>query len=252
MIIDAPTTQAIAPLKMLWQQAFGDPKAFIDGFFSAGFSPARCRCVFLDGVPVGALYWFDCIWQNQRVAYLYAIATEKTCRGQGLFRKLLEDTHRHLLAHGYVGTVLVPASPDLFAMYQKFGYRPFCPMEKISVGAGKKPVSVQRITPAEYLRRRDARLSENAVLHTEQALKFFHTYGDFYAGEDLLFCAAREQDTLYFQEYLGDPAEIPGVLSALRAETGVVRLPAPGAPLAMYRSLTQTACMPDYFHIPLD
>ena len=102
MRIDKPAPGSEAALRRLWQQAFHDDDAFLDIFFDVAFSHDRCRCVTIDGEIVAVLYWFDCSCCGQRMAYLYAIATDKDRRGQGLCRALMEDTHRHLVSRGYV------------------------------------------------------------------------------------------------------------------------------------------------------
>lgn len=248
MTIDFP--HDTAPLKALWKQAFGDTDAFIDNFFRTGFAPRRCRCVYVNDKPVSVLYWFDCLWQNRPVAYLYAIATDKQFRGQGYFRELLENTHAYLAGLGYAGAVLVPAEDTLFAMYEKLGYRSFCNLEKVTVSAGTESFPVREVSPAEFLQARNARLPENALLHQMPALDFVHTYTEFYTSRDCVFCAAKEQDTVYFQEFLGDPTAICGIVRALGAESGIVRLPG-RTPFAMYHGFSQNG-QPGYFNIPLD
>ena len=71
----------------LWQQAFGDSRVFIDGFFRTGYSPDRCRFLERDGRLAAILYWFDCQWAGKKVAYIYSVATDKDFRGQGLCRR---------------------------------------------------------------------------------------------------------------------------------------------------------------------
>ena len=48
------STDKIPQLKALWQQAFGDPDAFVDRFFGNFFSPNRCRYLEEDGKIVSA------------------------------------------------------------------------------------------------------------------------------------------------------------------------------------------------------
>ena len=61
---------------------------------------------------------------KERFAYLYCIATARPHRGRGLMRRLLDETLAGLKEAGFSGAFLVPASPQLAAMYQKFGFRP--------------------------------------------------------------------------------------------------------------------------------
>lgn len=251
MIIDAPAQGDIPALKRLWKQAFRDPDAFIDGFFATGFSHRRCRCVYEEGAPVAALYWFDCAWQGKKLAYLYAIATHRELQGRGLCKALMAHTHNALADLGYAGAVLVPAEKSLFSLYKKLGYQAFCPMEKQTVFAGQSSEQVETVSPEVYLARRQAAAPENAVLLQDQAFPFLGSYNRFYASGDSLFCAAPEGDSLYFQEYLGDSARLPGILRALGAKKATVPLPG-GDPFAMYRGFSENAAMPDYFNIPLD
>lgn len=252
MTVDKPRTVDIPALRRLWKQAFGDPDAFLDGFFCTGFSPDRCRCLWAQGQLAAALYWFDCGWQEKKLAYLYAVATDEAFRGRGLCRQLCQDTHRHLQSLGYAGAVLVPGSPELFSLYAKLGYRPFCPMETVTAQAGDTPLPLRAIDADTFAALRRQSLPANGVLQEGQTLSFLAAFAGFYTGEDALLCASREGDTLYIQEYLGDPGHLPGILAALGAKQGIARIPGGNAPTAMYRSLDGTDALPDYFGIPLN
>lgn len=251
MIIDKPSADLVPALRRLWQQAFGDTDAFLDGFFDAGFSPDRCRCIIED-VPIAALYWFDCTWENKKLAYIYAVATEEDLRGQGLCRVLMENTHLYLKLEGYAGTVLVPGTPGLVDMYRKFGYRSFCPAEITTVAAAGSALPVSTVSAQEYAKKRLAYLPESAVNHGQESFGFLSAFCSFYAGDHFLLCAAREESTLFIQEFLGDTEKIPGILTALQAEKALVRLPGGNKPFAMYRSLTDSTDIPTYFGIALD
>ena len=252
MTIESPLPVQLAGLRSVWQQAFGDGDAFLDGFFRTGFSPDRCRCITEDGVPVAALYWFDCHWQEKKLAYLYAVATEKAHQGQGLCRTLMADTHAHLQSLGYAGAVLVPGSPELFALYGKMGYTAFCPMETRTVNPIPQRLSLQPCTAPAYAEYRKAQLSPDSIWQAGETLDFLATFCAFYIGKDFAFCGAFENNTFYFQEFLGNSAQLPGILSSLGAKKGVVRLPGGTTPFAMYRSLDGSAVLPAYFGIPLN
>ena len=251
MIIDTPQSRDVPGLKALWQQSFGDTAAFIDRFFETGFSKERCRCLYENGSLAAALYWFDCQWRGQKVAYLYAIATDEKHRNKGFCKALMESTHMLLETGGYAGAILVPAEEPLFRMYAKLGYRGICPMQVQTVAAGDVPVAIQPIDHQTYGKRRAGFLPEGGVVQDEAALAYFATYGEFYQAEGALFCCSRDGDTVYFQEYLGCD-RVPGVLAALRAQTGKLRQPGGNVPYAMYKPFTQDAAFPAYFGIPLD
>ena len=86
----------ITELRSLWQEAFGDPEAFMDDFFSVAYDESRCRTVRKDGKTVSALYWFDVDMGTQRLAYLYGVATLNAYRGQGIAAYLIEKTCKEL------------------------------------------------------------------------------------------------------------------------------------------------------------
>lgn len=250
MIIDRPTAPQLPQLKALWAEAFGDPPDFIDRFFVTGFHPDRCLAVTKGSRVCAALYWFDCLWQGRKLAYLYAVATGKAYRGQGLCRAMMDTAHARLQACGYWGAVLVPGNGSLFGLYEKFGYTPFCPTTLHRIPAGEQPCSVRPVSADTFETLRSHRLPVNAVVQEGAALAFAATFLDFYMGSDTLFAAAKEGDTLYFQEFLGDAQMLPGIVAALGAAEGVVRLPG-DTPFAMYRSFCSSTEAPDYFGIAM-
>lgn len=236
MIINAPRQEDIPALQQLWQEAFGDSMEFIEDFFATGFSGERCLCLHRDGRPVAALYWFDCALEGKKLAYLYAIATEKAYRGRGLCRQLMEATHERLKALGYAAAVLVPAGEKLFSMYAAMGYRGFCPMQSRQIEAKMPPVPVKSLTARQYFGLRRQYLPEKGILQ-DSAAGYLATFAEFYEAEGAILCASREEAVLYVQEFLGDEGLLPGVITALGAQKARLRLPG-GESYAMYLSLS--------------
>lgn len=251
MIIDFPKSHHIPALRKLWKQAFGDKDTFLDNFFRTGFSFDRCRCIFQEDQPVSVLYWFDCTWEDQKLAYLYAVATDKAYQGRGLCRQLMDDTHNRLSQLGYRGTVLVPGSESLFSFYDKMGYLPCSPVRKFSCEAGEA-IYVQKISGAEYARLRKNYLPQGSILQEEELLSFLESFADFYKGETCLFCGTSDQGSFHAQEFLGDSLTAPGVLSALTLQKGDFRTPGQGNDLAMFYPFFPTEKRPAYLGIPLD
>lgn len=244
------SVQDTPALRQLWEEAFGDPPEAIDAFFRTGFSAERSLCIWEAEMPLAMLYWFDCRWQNRKIAYIYAVAVAKSCRGQGLSRTLMDAAHNLLKTQGYTGCILVPADAGLFRLYEKLGYIACCPMTGKNISAGQKCDTVP-ISASEYAQLRQGLLPENGVLQDEKALAFYGTYGSFYRSGSSIFCAAQEKNTLYIQEFLGDPALLPGLVAALGCAEGTVFLPG-GAPRAMYLSFSSDPTLPGYFGIPLN
>ncbi len=253
MRIDAPTPSQIPQLRQLWKEAFGDTDAYLDLFFGTAFSPDRCRCVTAGGQVASALYWFDCRFTGYPVAYVYAVATAQAHRHKGLAAALLLDTHRHLKESGYAGAILVPASPELFALYEKQGYRPGSEISEFHAEADGIPLPLEKISWTEYVSLRKSMLPEGAVFQDDITMEFLALQAQFYKGKDFLLCAAKDGDILLVKEFLGDPAAAPGILSALGAPDGDFRTPGKGRPFTMFCPLSE-ACRetPAYFAFALD
>lgn len=234
-------------LKQLWKTVFGDPEAFIDTFFRVAFSFDRCRYVAENGKAICALYWFDCSYEGGKLAYIYAVATEPSHQGKGLASRLLAETHAHLKAQGYAGTVLKPAN-GLFPFYERLGYQTSGHIRRFSAAAGD-PIPLKELSPEEYGVLRKNYLPDNAVIQEGITLEFLHSFAAFYAAADGIICVSRQEPVIF--EYLGNPNSAPGVLATfgiLQAE-----IPTVGAeiPFTMWHPLNCTK-IPGYLGITLE
>lgn len=251
MKIDFPSLSQIPQLRSLWQEAFGDPVDFIDSFFSLGFSTERCRCVSVNGVIAAALYWFFTDFEGKPVAYLYAVATKKSHRGQGLCHMLLEDTHRLLKSQNFAGTLLVPGSRELSAMYQKMGYQPATTLTEFSCTPSGAPAALRRIDLEEYARLRRLLLPTGSILQEKENLAFLSANAEFYAGQDLLLCTQKTQNKLFCPEFLGAESAAPSVLQALHCSAGTFRTPGTEQIFSLYYPLNDPD-IPKYFAFAFD
>ena len=252
MRIDAPSPAHVSPLRELWQDAFGDSEEFLDLFFTFGFSPECCRCVFQEDTPVAAAYWFDCTLEGRKIAYLYAVATLTSHRGRGLCRLLMADIRRVLKEQGYSAAVLVPQSEGLRQMYRRMGYRNAGSHSELSCTASSSPVSLHFIDPEEFARRRRALLPKGSVIQEGRNLAFLSHLAEFYAGEGFLMAACREDHSLIVPEFLGDPSLCPGILRSLGCETGSFHCPGGDTPFAMALPLQENAPEISYFGFAFD
>ncbi len=249
MKIDYPAESQIPALKALWAKCFPDPQSAIDAFFTTGFSLERCRVVNKDGNIAAALYWLDAAYRDQKLAYLYAVATDPECRGQGLCRLLMEDTHLLLRSQGYAAALLLPGEPGLRQMYAGFGYDICCQWEEFTREA-EAPVPLTEITWKTYEALRPGFLPRDGAVQT--GLDFFATYGKFYQGEGFLLAAAREGENLLGMELLGDAQAASGILAALNCKKGTFRTPGRGKEGAMALKLKADALLPGYFGLTFD
>lgn len=253
MIIDEVRERHVMGLRRLWQEAFGDTDAFLNVFFETAFSAQRCRCVTQNDEVAAALYWFDCSCRDRKIAYLYAIATAKAHRGQGLCSSLMSDTHKHLTKQGYSGAVLVPSSESLFGFYRNMGYQNNGTVEEFCCTAAPSGTPLRRIDTWEYAERRRALLPVGGVVQEGENLTFLQTQATLYAGDGFLLAARGEGTTLYGAELLGNRAQAPAIVKSLGYTTGKFRVPGESTPFAMYRSLDhQETPPPDYFGLAFD
>ncbi len=239
----------ITELKRLWKQAFGDTDAFIESFFRVGYAPERCKYLATEGHVTAALYWFDCTVSGQKWAYLYAIATDEAFRNRGLCRHLMQQTHDHLRSLGYAGTILVPGSRELFAFYEKLGYRTCSYVAEAEFPAGT-PVDLRCIEPAEYAAARRALLPPGGVVQEGVTLDFLENFAALYAGDGFVLAASMDGDRAIVHELLGD-IDGSAVTAALGVKTARIRTPGESKPFAMYYPLENTPA-PAYFGLALD
>ena len=223
MKFDAPRREDIVSLRLLWKEAFGDPDSFLDAFFASAFSEKRARCAYLDGKVAGALYWFDCQYDDLRVAYIYAVATAEAYRGRGVCRALMEDTHTHLRARGYAGAVLVPGDGGLFEMYRKMGYQTCGYLQKFACDARVGAVSVTEIDRSEFAILRRRYLPLHGIVQERENLSFLEAEAAFYKGEDFLLACRKVGDTLQGIELLGSIESAPLIVHAMGCRFGEFR-----------------------------
>ena len=253
MRFDYPTPAQLPILKQLWQTAFGDTDEFLQDFFSTAFSPLRCRIALVNEQTVGMLYWFDVTCRDQKLAYLYAVATHPEHRGQGICRRLMEDTQQLLQSQGYAGAILVPQTEELRAMYAAFGYTDCTTVSETFCACAAAPVEIHQIDAMEYARLRRLSLPENSVIQEGENLRFLDTQVQFYRGTDFLLAGqVLEEDTFFGGELLGSLSACPGILKSLGCSQGTFRTPGSKLPFAMFLPFTEDAVVPEYFGFPFD
>ncbi|MBQ8849075.1 MAG: GNAT family N-acetyltransferase [Clostridia bacterium] len=254
MIIDEPRREQLPELRSLWKEAFGDTDEFFSLFERTAFKKTRCRCITVGTETVAALYWFDCIYRDRPIAYLYAVATSKAHRGQGLCRALTEDTHRQLKSLGYAGTILVPAGEGLFAFYERLGYRICSYVDEFSCPASAQKAELRQISTDEYAKLRRKLLPVGGVIQENENLRFLQATAKLYAGEKFVFAGRCEGGILYASELLGDISAADEIVSALGQNEGRFRTVGNSRAFAMYHPLDGDASLPppSYFGLAFD
>lgn len=116
-------------LIMLWQQAFGDPKAFVQQAFDELIPSEGIYLWKEEGEILSALYAIPCRIRGNgektkgQGFYFYALATQKNRRHQGWMGRLMEAVLQELKRQGADFVFLQPAEENLFSYYEKRGFR---------------------------------------------------------------------------------------------------------------------------------
>lgn len=263
LIFCEPEASTLPQLRNLWKEAFGDNDTFLDNFYSTAFDKSRCRVALAQNDAndsnepdclnlAAALYWFDCTIDNQRIAYVYAVATAKEFRGQGVCHLLLQNTHKHLIALGYSSVILVPGNEALVHLYEGCEYELCTKRSRIECAAIDMEVKLQEINKEEFAALRRELLPVNAVIQEDVNLDFLATQAKFYAGEHFLLAATLEKQNLYGIELLGDTSLAPGIAYALDCKDGTFFAPGKDEPFAMWHPLRDDAIEPSYFGFAFD
>ena len=252
MNFDHPRPEQIPQLLNLWKEVFGEYDGFWELFLHTAFLPDHCRCVTENGRIIAGLYWFDCSCVQDKIAYIYAVATDPAHRGRGLCRKLMTDVHALLTQQGYDSVMLVPADEGLREMYRKMGYDACTTVSEITCAAADAPVEIRNISPGEYASLRRGIISAGGVLQEGNSLTFLAAQTQLFAGRDFLLAAWLEEDTLHGTELLGNTDAAPGILRALGCEKGVFQIPGEDKPYAMIHKLHPAAVVPKYFGFSFD
>ena len=251
MSVVYPNDALIPGLRDLWKKAFGDTDDFLDLFFSTAYAPDRCRCVAEDGAVQSVLYWFDCFLEDQKIAYIYAVATDPEFRGRGLCRTVMEDTMEVLRDRGYAGAILLPQEEWLIAMYAGMGFTPCTTVTEKWFPAGEK-IPLRNIDETEYAALRRSFLPAGGVIQEGENLSFLAGMARFYAGADFIAAVSEDAREAWCPEFLGDPQQAPDLFKTLGFKAGRARMPGSERPFAMYRPLTENAGNPLYFGLVYD
>lgn len=238
-------------LKNLWQLAFGDSMEFIDLFFRTAYSPDRCLYLTEDDEITAALYWLDCGYQEQKQAYIYAVATHPDHRGKGLCRTLMSKAHEVLKEQGYTAALLRPAEPGLRRMYAGMGYRDGTTVSQWESTAAV-PVPLRKIDPEEYARLRQQYLPADGAVQEGTSLTYLDSYCGIWAGEDFLLAGAAYEGIFCAMELLGNREASGGILASLGYEKGIFRGPGKEEPFGMVLPLTENAKIPGYLGLVFD
>jgi len=239
------------PLLELWQEAFGETRAAAEPFLAENFPGGKTWCLTDGGRPVTMA---STIPQQMAVngaslpiLYVYAVATCKTHRGQGLASRLLRELADQAREAGISALLLVPAGPHLLPFYAGLGFLPFAhrARQTLTAAAG----AARELSPDAYLAQRKAFLS--AVPHNippERVLRHLRLFGD-----ETGICAGEQTpEGLVFREALGSADAVRAAAAHLGAARCEAVLPDPKTAYAVIRRLDDRCPETGYFSLALE
>ena len=227
------------PMMTLWQEAFGDEEPFIRQFFIRAYAPERCRIALCQGELAGMLFWFDCTSGDQKMAYIYGVATRRQFQGRGIATDLLQNTQEHLRQRGYSAVLLVAASESLIRFYEARGYRMVSWVDQGQTGA-RGSAFAQRIGAEAYMDLRQGYLPKGGLVQTGENTRFLDGLADCYRAEDFLAAVSRQEPERCL-EFLGNRERIAGFAGFLGREKLQWRAPGNSVPFAMGLRLDDNA-----------
>ena len=106
----------------LWQEAFGDTEAFINGFLdNMGYTENMLIYESNDDV-LGMASMLPVFCGENKGRYIYAVATRKEHQGEGICQNIMKAVDQFIVRNNEKFAVLVPAGESLFGFYEKMGY----------------------------------------------------------------------------------------------------------------------------------
>lgn len=167
MEIRHPRLEETVQLKEIWKVCFGDDDEYIQFYFSNAYQIRNTLVCAENDVIAAMMTVLPCILsvrgKQHRGSYVYAVATRPEYRKQGLMTRMHDQAKKLCEQRGDHFLTLVPASEELFSMYQKCGYQIFTSLVHDQIMTwdwkekGKKTV-LQDICNADFLNMRKAYL----------------------------------------------------------------------------------------------
>lgn len=162
-----------AQLIAIWQESFGDSKAYIQKFFASNAKHTKVViCQKADRV-VSVAYLLPVSYVQKDGAmldcyYLYAAATLPVCRGRGYFGRILQFVNAHIKE----SVILVPASTNLLDYYKKHGFKVWLTEKKDALDQLENKV-MKLISKEAYCRfRQEVLLKPHSMLWNDEMMDY--------------------------------------------------------------------------------
>ena len=116
-------TEGEQNMRHLWQECFGDDITTIDHFFTTVYNPKLCFTHSINGTVVAMLHLVPVRYGNSQHGYIYAVATDRAFRRQGIASQLIQRAIEYAKECGeYKSLILIPADEAAQRLYSRFGF----------------------------------------------------------------------------------------------------------------------------------
>lgn len=250
-------------LTTLWQTCFGDDPETVAAFWQIFGKTVQVFCAREKKSPVSMVcalpvQLIDAAGESHSAAYLYAVATDPSCRGRGLCGNVLAFAEDSLRKSGVSFTLLVPSEPSLFSLYRRYGYQTISRRGCEAISPAACEGTVQEIGPEAYCNLRELLLYDSFVSCDSDFLRYQALDDRLYRVETAqqVFCAVCSEASgrLTVKELLPYDASAAALLlrtSGMRQ--GICRTPDGSQPYAMGKAL-RGGTLPEniYFGLAMD
>lgn len=196
MHLRTATSEDKSALFALWESAFGDTRETVEAFFRLCAVSENTLVAQADGKVRAALYLLENQLQVHNdvycAAYIYAAATERDYRKNGLMTALLAFAEEIASRRQFDFLFLTPADEGLFSYYGKRGFVNAFAKQVARVsradleGAAKEPLCTENSASGEQASRRAALQGGAHIVWADAVLNFDRFLREAYGVQALL------------------------------------------------------------------
>lgn len=211
-------------LKELWLNTFEDTQTAVELFFERKFICDIAYVATENQQIVSMLYLLPASVNGIKSCYLYAAATKKAYRGQGIMGHLIDYALKNVDAQL---CITLPATESLYDFYGRFGFEKLtCNTAKLSreeVANLAKPYVMQDLIVNNYCGIRNRVLKSDFLFWNNEHINYAFEYNKIYGAKIIKsnygYAIAYENDDIcVVSELISDDKNAPYILTDLLSE----------------------------------
>jgi len=191
-------------LKKLFSEIFSESSFFTDLIFSEKLCFSHCFAIKENNEIVSFLYGIEkdvrIEGDIKKCIYIYGVGTADKHRGKGYMRKLMEEIYTYFEDKNIEFLYLVPATEELFKMYEKMGYKTEFYLDKKTVELSNSDDI--EITDGNYYKdyKEFSKDFRNIILMSEDDIKATLKYTTYSKIKNSGFLWESDRNTAYIRE----------------------------------------------------